>query len=500
MFEKYFGLTENPFNLTPDPKYLYFSEVHKEALSHLKYGIDEKKGFILITGEVGAGKTTLCRVLLTTLPDTIKTALILNPTLSDIELLQTINQEFGINPSSVSKKALLDELYGFLLDVKANNENAVLIIDECQNLSTDVLEQIRMLSNLETEKEKLLQIVLIGQPELKSMLSTPSLKQINDRITVRYHMGLLSKSDTRDYIKHRLIISGSHGDINFSRQALNRIFKFSGGLPRRINSACERSLLIAFTKGTNTITGFIARQAIKEITGEYHKSSYFKKVLATAAIAAIIAGLIFFWKPVLSLIDEKNGMAKINKDTSQTLQTDVRIPNPLAYNWIIKDYKTAIDSLKLIPENAGANSILNLHPPFELIERISKPFVASVWGGYCIVERINNNSAELIKKDMSRINIPLKSFSDIYQGHTVMIYKKNPIKESYDNTSRGEGVKKIQEKLKDLGYLSIDPNGIYGIETSEGIEKLQETCGLTKDGIAGTETLTLINMLKGEKI
>ncbi len=150
MFEKYFGLTENPFNLTPDPKYLYFSKVHKEALSHLKYGIDEKKGFILITGDVGAGKTTLCRVLLTTLPDTIKTALILNPTLSDIELLQTINQEFGIDSGNVSKKALLDELYGFLLDVRTENKNAVLIIDECQNLSTDVLEQIRRLSNLET--------------------------------------------------------------------------------------------------------------------------------------------------------------------------------------------------------------------------------------------------------------------------------------------------------------------------------------------------------------
>ncbi len=500
MFEKYFGLTENPFNLTPDPKYLYFSEVHKEALSHLKYGIDEKKGFILITGEVGAGKTTLCRVLLTTLPETIKTALILNPALSDIELLQTINQEFGINSTSTSKKALLDELYGFLLDVRSKNKNAVLIIDECQNLSPDVLEQIRMISNLETEKEKLIQIVLIGQPELKSMLSTPSLKQISDRITVRYHMGLLSKPDTRNYIKHRLIVSGSHGDINFSRAALNRIFKFSGGLPRRINAACERSLLIAFTKGTNTISGSIAYQAIKEITGNYPGSSYLKKALAGAVIAAVIAGLLFFWQPILSLIEETNGMAKNNEHISQNLQPADRISNPFCHDCVMKDYRTALDALKLLPENAETNSVLNLFPPFALLKSISKPFVASVWGGYCIVERINGNDAELIKKDMSRINIPIKSFSEIYQGHVVIIYKRNTVKETFGIASTGESVKKIQEKLKDLGYISIDPNGIYGIETSEGIEKLQETCGLAKDGIAGTETLALINILEGKKI
>lgn len=500
MFEKYFGLTENPFNLTPDPKYLYFSEVHKEALSHLKYGIDEKKGFILITGEVGAGKTTLCRVLLTTLPDTIKTALILNPTLSDIELLQTINQEFGISSGSTSKKALLDELYGFLLDVRTNNKNAVLIIDECQNLSTDVLEQIRMLSNLETEKEKLLQIVLIGQPELKSMLSTPSLKQINDRITVRYHMGLLSKPDTRDYIKHRLIISGSHGDIHFSGTALNKIFKFSSGLPRRINSACERSLLIAFTKGTNTITGSIASQAIKEITGESHRVLYYKKALAVAATVAIITGLIFLLKPALSILSEKTGMAKTSEDTQRTLQPNARRPVAQAYDWIINDYRTAVDSLKTLPENSGANSVLNLHPPFDILKSVSKPFVASVWGGYCIVERIDGNIADLIKADGSRISIPLKSFSDIYQRYAVMLYNKTPVRKSYGNSSKGKGVRKIQEKLKELGYLPIDPNGIYGIETFKGIEKLQEAFGLTKDGIAGTETLTLIDMLKGEKI
>ncbi len=331
------------------------------------------------------------------------------------------------------------------------------------------------------------------------MLSTPSLKQINDRITVRYHMGLLSKPDTKEYIRHRLIISGSHGDIKFSRAALNRIFKFSSGLPRRINSACERSLLIAFTKGTNTITGSITRQAIKEITGENHRSSYFKRALAVAAAAAIITGLIFFFKPAISLINEKTGMVKTGADTQRTLQPDDRRPIAQAYDWIIKDYGTAIDSLKTLRENSGANSVLNLHPAFDILKSISKPFVASVWGGYCIVERIDGNIADLIKADGSRISIPLKSFSDIYQRYAVVLYKKNPASKSYGKSSNGKGVRKIQEKLKELGYLSIEPNGIYGIETSEGIEKLQGIYGLTKDGIAGIETLTLIDMLEGER-
>jgi general secretion pathway protein A len=170
MFESFFGLSENPFNLTPDPKSLGLSQVQQEAGYHLQYGIEQRKGFVLITGEIGAGKTTICRSLLAMLPRKTRTALVLNPSLSAVELLQTINQDFGIDAGSTSKKELLDKLYEFLIKVFVDGENAVLIIDECQNLSPEVLEQIRMLSNLETEKEKLLQILLIGQPQLAKML------------------------------------------------------------------------------------------------------------------------------------------------------------------------------------------------------------------------------------------------------------------------------------------------------------------------------------------
>jgi len=497
MFEKYFGLDENPFNLTPDPKYLYYSQIHKEALSHLKYGIDERKGFILLTGEVGAGKTTMCRLLLTMLPDTVKTSLILNPSLSDIELLQTINQEFGINYSHTSKKALLDELNGFLLNVSAKGENAVLIIDECQNLSPEVLEQIRMLSNLETEKKKLLQIVLIGQPELKTMLATPSLRQINDRITVRYHMGLLNKSDTRDYIKHRLIISGSHGEISFTSGAINKIFEFSGGLPRRINAACERSLLTAFTKGTGSINGSIARKAIKEITGEYSTYPYLKNAFALVLLIAIIGGLVFFLRPEILITSDKKAepLTSEKQKISENKTSDLN--NPVKQEWVIEDYKTAIERLKMLPGMSSKNSILNLHPPIDFLNYISSPFIASVWGGYCIIENINNGSVTINSGSTSNISYPYKNFKQIYQGHTVLVYEKNPVKETLGLSSTGNTVTTIQEKLLNIGYLSIKPNGIYGIETADGVRKLQDVCGLNKDGIAGSETIALINILGG---
>ncbi|HOX00506.1 MAG TPA: AAA family ATPase, partial [Deltaproteobacteria bacterium] len=253
MFEAFFGFAENPFNLTPDPKFLYLSEVHREALSHLQYGIDQRKGFILISGEVGTGKTTICRSLLAMLPKKIRTALVLNPSLSDLELLQAINQDFGIDPSPGSKKELLDRLYNFLIEVFVSGENAVLIIDEGQNLTPEVLEQIRLLSNLETEKEKLLQIVLIGQPELLRMLEAPGLRQINDRIVLRYHIHPLTLKDTGSYLKHRLAVAGSLENGIFTGSAVRGIYRYSGGLPRRMNALAERTLLMAYLKGRRRV-------------------------------------------------------------------------------------------------------------------------------------------------------------------------------------------------------------------------------------------------------
>jgi general secretion pathway protein A len=275
MYAAYFGLKENPFKLSPEPGYLFLSEQHRDALNYLIYGIKEKKGFILISGDIGTGKTTLCRTLLNLLEDSVETALIFNTAISDVELLETVVSEFGIEiPREIgTKKAYVDALNSFLLQNFAAGRNAVLLIDEAQNLSHGVLEQIRMLSNLETEKEKLLQIILIGQPELKATLTKPALRQLNERITVRYDLRPLSAGEVVAYIHHRLSVAGGPGKVQFTKGAYRMVYDFSEGIPRRINALCDRALLIAYTKNIVKIDRKIIRHAARDIGSEYFQKT-----------------------------------------------------------------------------------------------------------------------------------------------------------------------------------------------------------------------------------
>jgi general secretion pathway protein A len=269
MYTSFFGFKENPFSLTPDPNYLYLSRHHQAAYDHLLYGINERKGFIVITGGIGTGKTTLCRALLSALDEATKTSLVLNAYISDIELLRTINEEFNIDGTSTSetKKDYIDSLNRFLLDNHADGGNAVLLIDEAQNLSHTVLEQIRMLSNLETEKEKLVQIVLVGQLELRELLSSPSLKQLDERIMVRFDLKPLDRHDAQGYVEHRLVVAGGKGNVRFTKGAYGAIFAYSKGNPRRINAVCDRALLIAYSRDQSTITRKMIQKAVEDITG-----------------------------------------------------------------------------------------------------------------------------------------------------------------------------------------------------------------------------------------
>ena len=270
MYPSYFGLKECPFNLTPDPRYLYLSPYHKEALDHLLYGIQERKGFIRMIGGIGTGKTTICRSLLGHLDASTKSALLFNAFISDIELLETINQEFGIkmDAGAKSKKDYIDALNHFLLETYRNGGNAVLLIDEAQNLSHGVLEQIRMLSNLEAEKEKLIQIVLVGQTELNDLLAAPSLKQLNERIMVRYDLKPLDSKDIKGYVEHRLVVAGGRGNLELTRGFFKKIYGYSRGNPRRINAVCDRSLLIAYAQEKHTLSKGIAGKAIHELYGD----------------------------------------------------------------------------------------------------------------------------------------------------------------------------------------------------------------------------------------
>jgi general secretion pathway protein A len=268
MYDTFFGLREKPFSVTPDPRFLFLSQSHQEALGQLLYGIDERKGFIAITGEVGTGKTLLCRALLERLGHHVHTALVFNSFLSDLELLRSITEDFGISAVDCTRKGLIDRLNAFLIQEFRDGRNAVLIIDEAQNLAPEVLEQIRMLSNLETERGKLLQIILVGQPELRQQLARPDLRQLNQRIAIRYHLQPFNQQETADYIHHRLLVAGSHGGVKFSPRALSCIYHYADGIPRRINLLCDRALLSAYVQGNMVIDRKIVRHASRELTGQ----------------------------------------------------------------------------------------------------------------------------------------------------------------------------------------------------------------------------------------
>ena len=265
MYRKFYSLRENPFNVTSDPSYFFSSSKHGEAFSHLVYGIEQRKGILLITGEIGTGKTTLCRTLLNHLDSKTKTAFILYPNFSELQLLQLIIKDLGISTQTKNKAALINALNEFLLSETSHGHNVVLIIDEAQNLKESQLEQIRLLSNLETEKEKLLQIILVGQPELMDKLKLPSLRQLNQRIAVRYHILGLDKIELQDYIHHRLKIAGAVNNLNFTKEAIEEIYLYSGGTPRLINIICDRALLAGYVLETFNIDYNVIKKCIEEV-------------------------------------------------------------------------------------------------------------------------------------------------------------------------------------------------------------------------------------------
>ena len=267
MYESFFQLDEAPFNLTPDPRFIYLSPGHQEALEHMIYGVEQRKGFVLIAGDIGAGKTTLTRLLLDRLNGKARTALIFNTFLNEIELLRAVNREFGLPAEASGREPLIQSLNAFLVEQMRQGANAVLILDEAQNLSVPVLEQIRMLSNLETDHRKLIQIILVGQPELARTLARPDLAQLNQRVTVRCHLDPLGPEDTMRYILHRLSVAGPRNLARFSAKSMRLVHRFSGGVPRRINALCDRALLAAYARGDQHLAPRYIRQARAEVMG-----------------------------------------------------------------------------------------------------------------------------------------------------------------------------------------------------------------------------------------
>ncbi len=301
MYATFFGLRQAPFSIAPDPHYLFMSERHREALAHLLYGLDGGGGFVLLTGEIGAGKTTVCRCFLEQIPANCNVAYIFNPKLTVHELLQAICDEFhvAVPAGALTVKDYVDPLNAFLLAQHAAGRNNVLIIDEAQNLSADVLEQLRLLTNLETAERKLLQVVLIGQPELRDMLARPELEQLAQRVIARFHLGALSEAETAQYIRHRLTVAGLTGALPFDGRALRLIHQLTRGVPRRINLLCDRALLGGYAGGQAQVGAAIVRQAAAEVFDtrpvRRRRHRWRPAAIGMAVASAAIAGAGLTW-------------------------------------------------------------------------------------------------------------------------------------------------------------------------------------------------------------
>lgn len=302
MYNSFFGFKERPFQLVPNPAYLFLSRCHEEAMAHLTYALSQGDGFVEITGEVGTGKTTLCRAFLENLDQNTEAAYIFNPKLNSLQLVKSINDEFGIPSDADNLKDLIDTLNAFLLKKKSEGKRVIVVVDEAQNLTQDVLEQLRLLSNLETTTSKLLQIVLVGQPELGDMLDSQELRQLGQRITLSYNLNPLNFRETREYIRHRLQVALQKPGVKFTWWATRTIYRYSGGIPRVINIACDRALLTAFGLDRRKITANIAAASIRELAGRGEVRRYGlargKRGTLVAVLICACLFLIILYRPV----------------------------------------------------------------------------------------------------------------------------------------------------------------------------------------------------------
>lgn len=496
MYNSFFGFSENPFNLTPDPRYLFLSPYHKEAIEHLLYGINERKGFIVITGGIGTGKTTLCRMLLNHLGTDTKSALIFNSFISDMELLKSINQEFGIavGPMAETKKDFIDALNNFLLDTFGKGGNALLVIDEAQNLSHNVLEQIRMLSNLETAKEKLIQIVLVGQPELEGLLASPSLRQLNERIMVRYNLRPLTSKDIRGYVEHRMSVAGGRGDPSFTKGAVKNIYLYSRGNPRRINNVCDRALLIAYVMGKHDISNDIIKKAVRELAGNNGVMSergrtWERRVSYTFLLLLLIITAGFGgWRYREGLfktaaVDDIQSAAPLFLDEQKSLSTlfsifygEREIENPDE-----EKYRPS-----LVSYDINAEYYVTLKRPFRVF--VSGPGSSSK---YLVIKKTGEEGATVIDANGDERAID-RNFIISHWGRQVSWVYPSPKKDSilFKGVST-PNVLELQRILADMGYMA-KTTGIYDQFTFQELMRFQKEFGLKIDGIAGPRTMALL--------
>lgn len=526
MYLDFHGFREKPFNLTPDPRFVFLSKNHKEAFAHLLYGIQNHAGFILLTGEVGSGKTTVLRTLLGQLDaEHHRTALIFNPCLSPAELLQNINREFGIPADLSNHSTLLDSLNQFLLKENSEGRTVVLVIDEAQDLETPVLEQIRLISNLETDREKLIQIVLSGQPEFLQILDRDDMRQLSQRITVRYHLQPMDFLDTIHYINHRLELAGGRNGRIFTDGALKRIYRYSGGLPRLINAACDRALLTGYAKDKTRIDSRITAAGIKDMekgSGSYEGKRRLLLIPALAVMMAILAGILYFKreemigaflppKQIAAVEDqapEEPGLtgdelfrkmaAELEKMSE--MESVRRAFNTLAGFWNVPPIpgnsdlsqsngieRAALDrQLRLYRFSGNLGALLRLDIPASL--EMTFPDIPG--GRFISLVGVENDQFLIDPPIAGRMFLSFGEVEKHWSGKGFLLWRDFlNLLASKPLEQKGGQVKQLQELLREGGIYSKPSTGVYDSDTLLAVKKFQWSRGIDQDGIVGGQTL-----------
>lgn len=525
MYASHFGLAEQPFSIAPDPRYLYFSEAHREALAHLLWGLSEAGGFVQLTGEVGTGKTTLCRALLEQLPPEVDVAMVFNPALTVVELLATVCDELHIAypAGSTSLKTFVDALDRYLLDAHARGRRTVLLIDEAQNLSREVLEQIRLLTNLETTREKLLQVILIGQPELRKVLARNDLRQLAQRVTARYHLRPFTERETREYVMHRLHVAGQSRPI-FRRGALAQLHRLSRGIPRLVNTIADRALLGAYAGGNTLVEPSTVRRAAAEVLGSPAGRRRWVPAVAVAALLAVIGVGAVLATTRLNLLGPRpvavttpaaatagtEPAASTPDPPRPTLADAVGVPpaasdklaafKALYARWRV-DYRGTSDDLACEHARQAGLRCLLRSGTWTVVRRLDLPAILALDGRdgvkrYAVVTSLGEDTVTL-EIGGRAITLPLREVERAWDGAFIAFWRGPFVTAPLAPGTRGTGVAWVRQRLAEIDG---QPPGDGGPEVyDEGLRRrvlaFQHAQQLTADGIAGEETLLRLALL-----
>jgi general secretion pathway protein A len=564
MYTSFFGLIEKPFAITPDPRYLYLSERHAEALAHLLYGINEAGGFIQLTGEVGTGKTTIVRTLLSRVPQHADVAVILNPRVTATEFLLTICEELGLGldeADRTSAKEMVDALNRRLLAAHSDGRRVIVIVDEAQNLSADVLEQVRLLTNLETATHKLLQIILIGQPELRELLDRSDLRQLAQRITGRYHLSPLSKQETQEYVRHRLRVAGAAGEV-FSAAALREVYRLSSGVPRVVNVCCDRALLGAYTLEKREVTPALVRRAAGEVYGRRFAPLWLGWVAAaiTLAGAAVVvyAGVTVLRNPPQELRPTAESPALAPAAGASAAQLSAAIASTAAAPGAVSGAATGTAAvaaaaagtaatapptekpppLQALLASSTANTsdaaafrrLLSLwgtamaddHDPcgqaqkaglacleqrgsWAQVRALNRPAILTLSGDrgerYRVVLSALDDSNATLDLGEHNVRIPIEELSHDWFGEFTVVWKpKTPRTRQLSLGMRGDEVRWLRRSLNALHGAASDPESddVYDQDLAIAVQNFQREHRLNVDGIAGLQTQVVLDTALAE--